>query len=57
MWMAWPWSKRFEQKWMLTFSLANCGPLNAVLGRFSSLALAPFSIGGFFGRRVRGPAK
>lgn len=41
----------------LTFNRANCGPLNAVRGRFSSFALLPFSIGGFFGRLVRGPTK
>lgn len=37
----------------LTLSLANCGPLNAVLGRFSSLVL--FSLVTFFGRLARGP--
>lgn len=39
-----------------TFSRANCGPLNAVLGRLSSgILLSTFSDGGFFGRFVRGP--
>lgn len=37
-----------------TFNRANWGPLNAVRGRFSSDEL-PFSLGGFFGRLVRGP--
>lgn len=36
----------------ITFSRANCGPLNAVLGRFSSFVV--FSA--FFGRLARGPA-
>lgn len=38
---------------LFTFSLANCGPLNAVRGRFSSLVL--FSPAIFRGRRIRGP--
>lgn len=50
----------FEQFFLMfiviTFNLANCGPLNAVLGRFSS-GTGPFSPGGFFGRLVRGPLK
>lgn len=36
-----------------TLSLANCGPLNAVRGRFSSFAA--LSVVGFFGRLARGP--
>lgn len=40
---------------IFTFNLANCGPLNAVLGRFSSTGV-PFSLGGFFGRLARGPS-
>lgn len=39
---------------IITFNLASCGPLKAVLGRFSS-GTGPFSPGGFFGRLVRGP--
>lgn len=39
----------------LTLSRANCGPLNAVRGLLSSVGV-PFSLGGFFGRLVRGPA-
>lgn len=39
--------------WWITLSLASCGPLNAVLGRFSSFVF--FSVG-FFGRLARGPA-
>lgn len=36
-------------------SLANCVPLNAVLGRFSSAVF--LSAVGFFGRLALGPAK